>query len=83
MTAMEKYEALASLQDRNETLYFKAIIENIKEMAPIVYTPTGVFITPELLLVLVFGQAVVLLVLLVPYHLTIYISIRLILICVE
>ena len=41
MTAMDKYNALASLQDRNETLYFKAVIENIKEMAPIVYTPTG------------------------------------------
>jgi malic enzyme len=41
MTPMDKYQALAQLQDRNETLFFKAVIENIKEMAPIVYTPTG------------------------------------------
>ena len=41
MTPMDKYNALASLQDRNETLFFKAVVENIKEMAPIVYTPTG------------------------------------------
>lgn len=45
MTPMDKYQALAQLQDRNETLFFKAVIENIKEMAPIVYTPTGINIS--------------------------------------
>jgi malate dehydrogenase (decarboxylating) len=37
---MQKWEMLASLQDRNETLFYKVITENIREMAPIVYTPT-------------------------------------------
>ena len=41
MTPIEKYLALVALQDRNETLFYKAVIENIREMAPIVYTPTG------------------------------------------
>mmetsp|Transcript_3328 Transcript_3328/g.5209 ORF Transcript_3328/g.5209 Transcript_3328/m.5209 type:complete len:604 (-) Transcript_3328:144-1955(-) len=40
MTPIEKYLALVALQDRNETLFYKAVIENIREMAPIVYTPT-------------------------------------------
>lgn len=38
---IDQYATLAALQDRNENLFYKAIIENIKEMAPIVYTPTG------------------------------------------
>ena len=39
---IDQYATLAALQDRNENLFYKAIIENIKEMAPIVYTPTGI-----------------------------------------
>ena len=39
---MAKYNMLSSLQDRNETLFFKVITENIKECAPVVYTPTVV-----------------------------------------
>ena len=37
---MTKYNMLSSLQDRNETLFFKVLAENIKECAPVVYTPT-------------------------------------------
>jgi hypothetical protein len=41
MSDIEKFNSLCGLQHRNETLFYKIIIENIKEMAPIVYTPTG------------------------------------------
>jgi malate dehydrogenase (decarboxylating) len=37
---MAKYTMLSSLQDRNETLFFKILAENITECAPVVYTPT-------------------------------------------
>ena len=37
---MAKYNMLSSLQDRNETLFFKVLAENITECAPVVYTPT-------------------------------------------
>ncbi|KAF3335493.1 NAD-dependent malic enzyme isoform [Carex littledalei] len=39
-TALAKWRVLNRLHDRNEVMYYKILIDNIEEYAPIVYTPT-------------------------------------------
>jgi malate dehydrogenase (oxaloacetate-decarboxylating)(NADP+) len=37
---IERYTYLASLQSRNERLFYNIIINNFKEIMPLIYTPT-------------------------------------------
>ncbi|CAI9292200.1 unnamed protein product [Lactuca saligna] len=40
VVSLAKWRILNRLHDRNETLYYKVLIDNIKDFAPVIYTPT-------------------------------------------
>ncbi|KAJ7962340.1 Malic enzyme [Quillaja saponaria] len=40
VVSLAKWRILNRLHDRNETLYYRALIDNIKDFAPVIYTPT-------------------------------------------
>lgn len=39
-SALEQYVYLIGLQDRNETLFYRVVVDHLETMLPIIYTPT-------------------------------------------
>jgi malate dehydrogenase (oxaloacetate-decarboxylating)(NADP+) len=39
-SALEKYIYLTTLQNRNEVLFYRLVLDHIEEMVPLIYTPT-------------------------------------------
>ena len=39
-TPIERYGYLAAVQDDNETLFFRVLVDHLEELLPVVYTPT-------------------------------------------
>jgi malate dehydrogenase (oxaloacetate-decarboxylating)(NADP+) len=39
-SALEKYIYLTNLQNRNEVLFYRLVVDHIEEMVPLIYTPT-------------------------------------------
>ena len=37
---LERYRYLRAVQDENETLFYRVLIDHLEEMLPIIYTPT-------------------------------------------
>lgn len=38
--ALEKYIYLTNLQNRNEVLFYRLVVDNVEQMVPLIYTPT-------------------------------------------
>lgn len=47
-TRIEKHVYLASLLERNETLFYKLLLANLEEIMPLIYTPTVCRSFPQL-----------------------------------